>query len=59
MQMADAVTSAELERVIDGEVLTKQLADYGEAIFILGKVLSIDDKEIMCDVADVRRVLKG
>ena len=56
--MADAVSREDLERVLSKEVITKQLDEYGDAVFVLGMVTAIGASESTCEPSEIRRVLR-
>ena len=56
--MADAVSREDLERVLSHEVITKQLDEFGDAVFVLGMVTSIGSSEATCEPSEIRRVLR-
>jgi hypothetical protein len=56
--MADAVSREDLERVLSHEVITKQLDEFGDAVFVLGMVTAIGASDKTCEPAEIRRVLR-
>jgi hypothetical protein len=56
--MADAVSREDLERVLSHEVITKQLDEFGDAVFVLGMVTGIGASEATCEASEIRRVLR-
>jgi hypothetical protein len=59
LQMAESVSSREWERVLQGEIVTKRLDDYGDADFILALVVSVDTSSSKCEPEDIRKVMEG
>jgi hypothetical protein len=59
LQMAESVSARELEMVLEGQIITKKLDDYGDADFVLGLVTGIDDTESLCEQDDIRKVMEG
>lgn len=59
MQMAESVSSKEWERVMQGEIVTKRLDDYGDADFILALVVNVDTSSSKCELEDIRKVMEG
>lgn len=56
--MADAVSREDLERVLSHQVITKQLDEFGDAVFVIGMVTGIGDSETTCEPTEIRRVLR-
>jgi hypothetical protein len=59
LQMAESVSAREIEMVLEGQIITKKLDDYGDADFVLGLVTGIDDTESLCEQDDIRKVMEG
>jgi hypothetical protein len=59
LQMAESVSARELEMVLEGQIVTKKLDDYGDADFVIGLVTGIDDNESLCEQDDIRKVMEG
>ena len=59
LQMAESVSSKEWEKVLQGEIVTKTLDDYGDADFILALVVKVDSSISKCEIDDIRKVMEG
>jgi hypothetical protein len=57
-QMADAVSPQDLEIINGHEVVTKQLDEFGDAVFVLGMVTSLGTDQKSCEPTEIRRVLR-
>jgi hypothetical protein len=57
-QMADAVSPQDLELINSHEVVTKQLDEFGDAVFALGMVTSLGTDQKSCEPSEIRRVLR-
>jgi hypothetical protein len=56
--MAEAVTSSDLERIRNSEIVTKQLDGFGDAVFILAMVEDPDSGPSTCQPHELRKVLR-
>jgi hypothetical protein len=56
--MAEAVTSSDLERIRNSEIVTKQLDGFGDAVFILAMVEDPDAGPSTCQPHELRKVLR-
>jgi len=54
--MADSINSEEWDRIQAGQVVTKKLAEYGDAEFIISTVTTIGDVILKCHPNDLRKV---
>lgn len=57
-QMADAVSPQDLELINGHEIVTKQLDEFGDAVFVLGMVTSLGTEQKSCEPVEIRRVLR-
>ena len=57
-QMADSVSDKDLDQINSHNVVTKQLDEYGDAVFVLGMVLSLGSEVKKCEPHEIRRVLR-
>lgn|GEM_PF-1509478 len=57
-QMADAVTADDFEKIEMGQPVTKQLDDFGDAVFVLARVVAIDSGTKFCMPSEIRKVLR-
>jgi len=58
LHMSDAVSQEEMERILAHQVVTKQLDEFGDAVFVLGMVTAFGSAEKNCEPHEIRRVLR-
>jgi hypothetical protein len=56
--MADAVSREDLESILSHQTVTKQLDEFGDAVFVLGMVTAFGAAERTCEQSEIRRVLR-
>lgn len=54
--MADSIEASDWERIQAGQVVSKKLAEYGDAEFLLSSVKAIGDVVLKCHPNDLRKV---
>ena len=57
-KLAEELNAQEIERIDSGQIVTKILEEHGDAVFVLGKVQSVDSEITSCDSNDIRKVMK-
>lgn len=58
LHMSDSVSQEDLERIMAHQVVTKQLDEFGDAVFVIGMVTSLGAEERHCEPHEIRRVLR-
>ena len=54
--MADSIETTDWERLLAGQVVSKKLAEYGDAEFLLSTVTAIGNEVLKCHPNDIRKV---
>lgn len=56
--MAEEISSQELDRVSQGEVLLKSLPDFGDAVFAIATVTNVTSEIFRCQQSDIRTLMR-
>lgn len=58
LHMSDSVSQEDLDRIMAHQVVTKQLDEFGDAVFVIGMVTALGAAEKNCEPHEIRRVLR-
>lgn len=58
LHMSDSVSQEDLDRIMAHQVVTKQLDEFGDAVFVIGMVTALGNEQKNCEPHEIRRVLR-
>lgn len=57
LAMADAISSEDWEKIIDGQIVSKTLSEYGDAEFLVSRVDGIGTNVVSCPSGNIRKIM--